>query len=309
VRFDHVDDIVRALQNAPPNPPGWGASAHYFVDRDGTATQTVREANVAFHAELANPDSIGIEHADICNTPESYTTQLYEGSAALVRDIARRNGFPIRVYGFDTMNANDATVVAHQVLQPNNRDDPGPYWDWEYYRALLLWDGANQATRPVRAVATTDMAAAVPAGWQQRRRVDVVGEGRNCIPNTFCSQPRHSWGSNYWRTPANTAAAPDMVFKFWPRRSGLYKLSLYWPRVAGANPQTLVHVDVKKAGGPAMADAMLDQSRNWGRWNDVGPPFRFTVPGDGAEVTLRVRHVSRKPGFVVADAARILKIA
>jgi len=308
VRFDNVNGVVGAWQNLDPARP-WGGSAHYLVDRDGAVTQMVREGDVSFHAEAANPDSIGIEHADICNKPDSFTQALYEASAALVRDIARRNHFPIRVFGIDTNNQNDATVIAHQVLNPVNRDDPGPYWDWEYYRALLLWDGVNAARKPIRAVAMTTLSASVPTGWQRLRRVDVAGEGRNCIPNTRCSEARHSYGDTWWRTRANTAGASDMVFKFWPRQPGLYKLSLYWPNVAGANPQTLVQVDVKKGGGPAMASAAFDQRSNFGRWNDVGVPFTFDVPGAGAEVTLRVRHVSRQPGFVVADAARLLRVA
>src|SRR5262245_7988283 len=114
-RFDSVSDIVRQWQNRGE------ASSHYLVDRNGGITQMVREDNVAFHATVDSLDSIGIEHADICNTPVSYTTQLYERSAALVRDIAARNGFPIRVFGIDTNNPRDATVIAHQVLDPVNR--------------------------------------------------------------------------------------------------------------------------------------------------------------------------------------------
>ena len=174
IRFGTVNDVVRAWQN-----PG-EASSHYLVDRNGNITQMVREANVAFHATAANPDSIGIEHADICNEPAPYTTQLYERSAALVGEIAARNGFPIRVFGIDTNNRNDATVIGHQILDPANRDDPGPYWDWEYYASLLRWDtthwhsshsprGYHPAT-PVAPVPVAPVPVA-PQGWQLRSRV------------------------------------------------------------------------------------------------------------------------------------------
>jgi hypothetical protein len=307
IGFGTVADQVRAWQNAPPDPPGWGASSHYLVDRDGTATQMVLEANVAFHATLANPDSIGIEHADICNKPDAYTTELYEGSAALVRDIASRNHFAIRVFGIDTNDAANATVVAHQALDPANRDDPGPYWDWEYYARLLRWDGRTPRTRPLRYVAANG--AVAPAGWQVRRRVDVVGENRNCIPNSFCAQQRHSYGDTYWRAAANTEGS-DMVFRVALRAEGLYKLSLWWPHVAGANPATFVHAEIQKAGGPARANVAFDQTRNFGRWNDLGGPFTFTVPGGGgAQVTLRIRRASPKAGFVLADALRVLRVA
>src|SRR5262249_46214711 len=148
-----VADIVRGWQN-PPSPHHI-ASSHYLVDRNGDVTQVVREANVAIHAVANNLDSIGIEHADVCNKPDPYTTQLYESSAALVRDIARRIVFPLRVYGIDTKSSADATVVAHSVVNPALRDDPGPYWDWEYYAMLLRWNGNDQRTHPLRYVVTT----------------------------------------------------------------------------------------------------------------------------------------------------------
>ncbi|HTP98166.1 MAG TPA: N-acetylmuramoyl-L-alanine amidase [Casimicrobiaceae bacterium] len=306
VHFGTVGDQVRAWQRAAPNPPGFGSSAHYLVDRDGTVTQMVREADDSFHALADNPDTIGIEHADICNKPDAYTTALYEASAALVRDIARRNNIAIRVFGIDTGNVRDATVVGHSTIDPVNRDDPGPYWDWEYYAQLLRWDGATQRSRPHRLVATA-AGAAVPAGWQARRRVDVAGENRDCIPNAFCAQPRHSYGDSYWRAKANTPGS-DVVFALGVGVPGRYKVSLWWPQVTGANASTVVSAEAQKGGGPARGNGELDQTRNFGRWNDLGVPFTFDVPGGGARVTVRVRRASRNAGWVLADAVRLLKV-
>jgi hypothetical protein len=135
-----VESVVLAWQR-PKNP--WGASAHYLVDRDGVITQMVRENNVAFHGLNANPDSIGIEHADVCNDPSPYTEMLYEKSAELVRDIASRRGIAI----------NNNTVFGHDDARIGNHGDPGPYWDWQYYFLLLAWDG-NASNRPIRQVKT-----------------------------------------------------------------------------------------------------------------------------------------------------------
>ena len=241
IRFGTVNDVVRQWQR-----PGQ-ASSHYLVDRNGDITQMVRETNVAFHATAANPDSIGIEHADICNEPTPYTVELYERSAALVRDIAARNGFPIRVFGIDTNNRNDATVIGHQVLDPANRDDPGPYWDWDYYALLLRWDGRTPGTRPIRIVASSPPVALAPVniplvpeapqGWQVRSRVQVLGERRTCIPNGFCANRNHSYSDHYWRAAPNTPGS-DIVFPFPPlREAGRYKISLWWPNVQNANPE------------------------------------------------------------------------
>src|SRR5947209_4220825 len=71
-----VELVVGAWQN--PAPAVHPASAHYLVDRDGTITQAVREDNVAFHSGVreVNRDSIGVEHADICNDPAPFTVEL-----------------------------------------------------------------------------------------------------------------------------------------------------------------------------------------------------------------------------------------
>ena len=278
----------------------------------------VREANVAFHATAANPDSIGIEHADICNEPAPYTTQLYERSAALVGEIAARNGFPIRVFGIDTNNRNDATVIGHQILDPANRDDPGPYWDWEYYASLLRWD-PRTGTRPIRLVATilpppvapvpVAPVPVAPQGWQLRSRVQVLGETRTCIPNGFCANRNHSYADNYWRAVPNTAGS-DVVFQFPPlSQAGRYKISLWWPNVQNANAETQVQARIDYIGSTTLQNAMVNQRQNFGKWNDIGTPFIFTVPnGQNAEVSVRIRRASRQAGWILADAARILKV-
>lgn len=300
IRFATVNDIVRGWQN-----PGRTASSHYLVDRNGEITQMVREANVAFHVVAHNADTIGIEHADVCNKPDAYTTELYERSAELVRDIARRNGIITRVFGIDTNNLNNATVVGH--LDIGGHGDPGPYWDWEYYASLLRWDGQTVRNRPIRLVSMASLAAAVPTGWQSQSRVQVLGESRACIPNTHCANRNHSYGDNYWQTEPNDTGT-DVVFPFSIHREGLYKISLWWPNVRNANPETMVQVNVQKAGGPAMATHFFDQRNGHGRWNDIGQPFVFTVPGSGAQVQVRIRSASRQAGRILADSVRVLKV-
>jgi len=301
VKFGTIRDVIRSFKN-----PGRAASSHYLVDRDGTITQMVREANVAFHVIGQNNDSVGIEHADICNKPDAYTTELYESSAALVRDIAGRNGFALSVFGIDTNDANAATVLGHQAL--GHHGDPGPYWDWEYYARLLRWDGRTLATRPVRIVSKISASAAAPAGWERRSRAQVEGETRPCIPNNNCADNRHSYSDGYWRAEASTPGV-NVLFPFSVTQPGLYKISLWWPKVRGANPATQVEAEVLKAGGPAMANGMFNQTTRSGRWNDLGAPFTFTVPATGAQGSVRVRQAASQPGVVLADAVRILKVA
>ena len=58
-----------------------------------------------------------------------------------------------------------------------------------------------------------------------------------------------------------------------------------------------------------MRDAVIDQRRNFGQWNDIGAPFIFTVSnGQVADVSVLVRRASRLAGWILADAARVLKV-
>jgi hypothetical protein len=259
----------------------------------------VKEANVAFHVGAFNGDSIGIEHADVCNDPAPYTTQLYERSAELVRDILSRNALPLRIFGIHTQVRNDATVIGHSDRVPGHHGDPGPYWDWEYYARLLRWNGQAAAQRPIRLVSTAAQSAAAPTGWD-------VGN-RRAITADHCANRNDPYGSSFWRARANTPGS-DVVFQFSVGQPGLYKTSLWWPRVADANRETQVQVDVQKAGGPAMTNQVFDQRTRFGRWNDVGPPFTFTVPVTGAQVKVVVRRSSRTGGWILADAVRVLKV-
>jgi|GEM_PF-4144482 len=285
-RRSGVEAVVAGWQNA-----GREASSHYLVDRDGTITQMVREANVAFHTPGNNPDSIGIEHADVCNDPAPFTTQLYERSAALVRDIAARNGFVI----------SPTTVLGHHDANPNH-GDPGPYWDWEYYRLLLAWDGQDRASRPVRVVNGAAGAQGTPTGWQ-------VGH-RRAIPNDHCASRRDPWGERYWKArPAASAAAAELSLPV--DEPGTYSVSLWWPDVAGANPAATVEIETGCLSSPCLQTsstqiATVDQRRNFGRWNVVAT---VTIDGPPAEVKVRLRRDAAQPGWILCDGARLLRIA
>jgi len=275
--------------------PGRVASAHYIIDRDGTTTQMVREANVAFHAGAVNRDSIGIEHADVCNDPAPFTRELYERSAALVRDIARRHGFPLSVFGVDTAALASATVSGHEHHSgPGGHGDPGPYWDWRYYALLLHWDGVTGRSRPLRETWTvTSPVTARPAGWTE--------DTRRTIADSRCASSSDPYGPSYWRARPDPAGAP-VVFTLPVPARGVYQLSLWWPRVKNGNPATPVEIDT----GAGAAAFTVDQSRGAGRWTDVGG--EFAVTSARATVTVRILRTSRVPGTIVADGVRLLRL-
>jgi outer membrane protein OmpA-like peptidoglycan-associated protein/dienelactone hydrolase len=280
-----VQAVVAGWQNS-----GRQASSHYLVDRNGDVTQMVREANVAFHTPGNNTDSIGIEHADVCNDPAPLTTQLYESSAALVRDLSSRHGFPI----------NNTTVAGHSQVNPNH-GDPGPYWDWEYYFLLLGWDGIDSQSRPLRVVSSANSQSAVPAGWQS--------QNRRAIANDHCAHAGDPWGATYWRAQPNATAGPAEISLI-VNEAGVFKISLWWPDIVGANSAVPVDIEVACLSSPctgaSVQSVTINQRSNAGRWSDVAS---VTVTQAPSEIKVRIRRDSSQSGWILADGLRVLKIA
>ncbi len=132
----HIYDwrLVKAILTA------YGVSAHYIITRDGEIIRLVPEDWVAWHAgvskmpfpderEMVNSFSIGIEllsqHPD--SAPEiadgsvpAYTEAQYVALERLMAEIQTR--WPIR------------TVVGHDEIAPERKQDPGPLFDWSRVR-------------------------------------------------------------------------------------------------------------------------------------------------------------------------------
>lgn len=103
-------------------------SAHYVIRAsDGEVTQTVAEANTAFHARGFNRRSIGIEHEFDASAGIGYTDAEYRSSARLVCAVARRYAIPV----------DRAHILGHDEVPNTDHQDPGPTWDWSYYMSLV----------------------------------------------------------------------------------------------------------------------------------------------------------------------------
>ena len=112
---------------------GVEVSAHCLIRRDGHVIQYVAFDDKAWHAgissfkqrEHCNDYSIGIELEGTDDIP--YTTEQYQQLAALT--LCLQNNFP------DIIMDN---IVGHCDIAPTRKTDPGPIFDWQYFRQRLM---------------------------------------------------------------------------------------------------------------------------------------------------------------------------
>jgi len=113
-------------------------SAHYVIrSSDGLVTQMVPTKDVAWHAGnwYVNMHAVGIENEGFAlDLPNWFTPRLYHSLARLTRYQAERFGFPL----------DRAHVIGHdQVPSPTSPGqagmhwDPGPFFNWSHFMALL----------------------------------------------------------------------------------------------------------------------------------------------------------------------------
>jgi N-acetyl-anhydromuramyl-L-alanine amidase AmpD len=127
------DATMRAFRR-----PRSGVSAHYLINSpDGQITQLIPTRDIAFHAGnyWFNMHSIGIEHVgQLAQGAGWYTEAVYQASARLVRYLAARYHIPLdRQHILGHEDIPGSTVTSAKAMHY----DPGPYWDWDRYFALL----------------------------------------------------------------------------------------------------------------------------------------------------------------------------
>ena len=107
-------------------------SSHLLIRRDGALIQFVPFHLRAWHAgqsvhegrEGCNDFSIGIELEGTDHN--AYEPVQYTQLAAVTRAI-------LQAYPAITRER----IVGHSDIAPGRKTDPGPYFDWDYYRALI----------------------------------------------------------------------------------------------------------------------------------------------------------------------------
>ncbi|SDH55482.1 N-acetylmuramoyl-L-alanine amidase [Nonomuraea jiangxiensis] len=113
-------------------------SWHYTIrSRDGHVAQHVPTGHIAWHAGNwdVNTRSIGIEHEGyLAKGGTWYTEAMYRASAKLVKYLADKYDIPLNrahILGHDNVPGTTPEMVAGM------HEDPGPYWDWAHYFALM----------------------------------------------------------------------------------------------------------------------------------------------------------------------------
>jgi len=111
---------------------GVRVSAHCLIRRDGSIIQYVSFNDKAWHAgvscfnnkENCNDFSIGIELEGTDDIP--YTSEQYQQIIALT--LCLQNQFPAIIM---------SNIVGHCDIAPLRKTDPGPAFDWPYFRQCL----------------------------------------------------------------------------------------------------------------------------------------------------------------------------
>jgi AmpD protein len=104
-------------------------SAHYLIRRDGSLVQYVPEEKRAWHAGVSswkgrsrcNDFSIGVELEGSDDVP--FAEPQYETLASLTKALFERHG--------------KLDIAGHSDIAPGRKTDPGPWFDWERFRASV----------------------------------------------------------------------------------------------------------------------------------------------------------------------------
>jgi autotransporter-associated beta strand protein len=135
--------LVNGLQNGTDNKGH--AENHPNDPVAGDITQSVRESDYAWHVVCWNKYMFGTEHEGFVTTPAWYSEAMYQASAGLQRHLCNTYGIAKdrnHIIGHNEwQNAAWTSWMATNWPQINTtcntHTDPGQYWNWTHFMALL----------------------------------------------------------------------------------------------------------------------------------------------------------------------------
>ncbi len=109
-------------------------SAHFLITRDGALDQFVATHQRAWHAgesvcmerPKVNNFSIGIELEGLDDDKNGFTAEQYQSLGELTETLI--SAYP---------GIKKQHIFAHSDIAPGRKPDPGPFFDWSRYLALL----------------------------------------------------------------------------------------------------------------------------------------------------------------------------
>lgn len=108
-------------------------SSHFFIKRDGEVVQFVNANKRAWHAgqsfclgrENANDFSIGIELEGWDEASDGFASEQYASLIQISKAL-------IAEYSIQVEH-----IFGHSDIAPERKNDPGAYFDWQYFRSKL----------------------------------------------------------------------------------------------------------------------------------------------------------------------------
>ncbi|MEM9493079.1 MAG: N-acetylmuramoyl-L-alanine amidase [Myxococcota bacterium] len=147
-----VEGSARSAISAFKNPSS-KVSSHFVISQTGAITQMVAVKNVAWTQTYYNPRAIGIECEGRACDPNTWTTALMTSLVQLTAWLSRTYQIPLvhpcgraRVTDLSVKNGqitgrvdrlNVSGLIGHEQIQPWNKNDPGPFFDWKLFLAAL----------------------------------------------------------------------------------------------------------------------------------------------------------------------------
>ncbi len=127
------------------DPTSYVSSQYVVRSSDGAVTQMVANSDVSWGAYdwYDNMHGINIENEGFAAQGASwFTPAMYQTNAALVRYLAQKYNIPL---DRQHILGHDNAPVIRPANFVNQHWDPGPYWDWDYFMALVQGKTPQQA--------------------------------------------------------------------------------------------------------------------------------------------------------------------
>jgi N-acetyl-anhydromuramyl-L-alanine amidase AmpD len=261
------------------------ASIHYAVNGltdssdqgapPGEITQCVQESKYSWHAGCWNTWMFGTEHEGFASNPAWYTEAMYQASAGLHRHLCDTYGIPkdrnhIIAHGQKLVSGWCTWLAANYPsidCTCNSHTDPGPYWDWNHFMALIIGQ-VNNAT-----VAGSSVPSSVVAGQTFTATVTMNNSG---------TKPWASGGS----TPHNLGSQSPQDNTTW----GLSRVSLpFTPVNSGQNATFTLNARAPTTPGTyTFAWRMVQDGVEW-----FGATFSTSVGVVSAGPTITTQPVGK----------------